>query len=58
MIVGWILVLTLTTPQGVAIDHVPGFNSLEDCTNAGLTWATPWATKGYENAHFVCLMQK
>lgn len=38
----WILILTLTSigsvPQGVAVDHIPGFNNKADCLSAGEQW--------------------
>lgn len=56
----WILILTLTAYKGgVAVDHIPGFQSLDSCLRAAKVWLDHQNKTNVNYASFraVCVQQ-
>jgi hypothetical protein len=52
----YVLILTLLVYRGIAIDHVPGFTSLQSCLDAGNAWIKNTQDFGtYLNRKAVCV---
>jgi len=56
--VEWVLIIWLNyggfSIGYAAIDHIPGFVTEDQCTNAGDAWQTKHK---YKNANFLCIEQ-